>query len=316
MSAVPTPLHHSRVALPSGDAHAQRWPLLIDFLAERFEHVGRSEWLRRLSDGLVLDADGTALSPTAAYAPGSTVFYLRHVSDERPIDAVERVVFEDELIVVADKPHFLPVVPCGRHVQHNLRTRLQARLACHDLNPAHRLDMDTAGLVLFVKQAQHRNAYQGLFRNREVHKVYEAIAPDLPNAVFPMERRSRLARGEHFMQAVEVAGEVNAVTRIEKIEVRGPWARYRLMPETGQRHQLRAHMNALGAAIASDPIYPVLLPPDRYYVEREPLRLLAKELRFVDPIHGQDRSFISAISLEFPALNAAQVDARLADCGR
>lgn len=296
-----TPLNHSRVALPAGEANALRWPLLIDFLCERFEHVGRSEWLRRLSGGLVLDAHSQPLPPDAPFVHGSTVFYLRHVADERPIEAQEQIVFEDELIVVADKPHFLPVVPCGRHVQHNLRTRLQARLACPDINPAHRLDMDTAGLVLFIKQVQHRNAYQSLFRDRSVEKFYEAIAPDLPNATFPMERRSRLQRGEHFMQAVEVAGETNAVTRIEKLEVQGPWARYRLLPETGQRHQLRAHMNALGAAIAFDPIYPVLLPPDRYYVEREPLRLLAKELRFVDPVNGQTRSFTSALSLDVPA---------------
>lgn len=303
MSASPSP-HHSRVALPAGEANARRWPLLIDFLAERFEHVGRSEWLRRLSGGLVLDAHGQPLAPDAPFAPGNTVFYLRHVSDERPIEAPEHIVFEDELIVVADKPHFLPVVPCGRHVQHNLRTRLQTRLACPELNPAHRLDMDTAGLVLFVKQAQHRNAYQALFRDRSVHKVYEAIAPDLPNAPFPLERRSRLQRGEHFMQAVEVTGEVNAITRIEKLQVQGPWARYRLEPETGQRHQLRAHMNALGAAIAFDPIYPVLLPPDQYYVEREPLRLLAKALRFTDPVTQATRLFVSAQMLIFPSADS------------
>lgn len=296
----PTFDQHSRVTLPSPAAGECRWPLLIDFLTERFEHVGRSEWLRRLSGGLVLGVHGQPLAPDAPFAPGSTVFYLRHVADERPIEAQEQIVFEDELIVVADKPHFLPVVPCGRHVEHNLRTRLQARLACPDLNPAHRLDMDTAGLVLFVKQAQHRNAYQGLFRDRSVHKVYEAIAPDLSNVDFPLERSSRLQRGEHFMQAVEVAGDANAVTRIEKLEVQGPWARYRLMPETGQRHQLRAHMNALGAAIAFDPIYPVLLPPDRYYVEREPLRLLAQHLRFMDPVLNQVREFSSGFSLAYP----------------
>jgi tRNA pseudouridine32 synthase/23S rRNA pseudouridine746 synthase len=295
-----TPPQHSRVVLPSGAANTQRWPLLIDFLAERFEHVGKSEWQRRLAGGLVLDAHSQPLAPDTPYAPGNTVFYMRHVTEERPIETPEHIVFEDDLIVVADKPHFLPVVPCGRHVQHNLRTRLQARLACPDLNPAHRLDMDTAGLVLFVKQPQHRNAYQGLFRDRSMHKVYEAIAPDLPGVAFPMERRSRLQRGEHFMQAVEVPGEVNAVTRIEKIEVQGRWARYQLEPETGQRHQLRAHMNALGAAIAFDPIYPALLPPDRYYVEREPLRLLAKRLRFIDPVLNQVREFSSGFSLSFP----------------
>jgi tRNA pseudouridine32 synthase / 23S rRNA pseudouridine746 synthase len=307
-----TDLHnHSRVALPAGEAGVQRWPLLLDFLVERFEHVGHSEWLRRLSGGLVKGADGAALPAGAPFVPGSTVFYLRHMSDEAPIAAQERVVFEDELIVVADKPHFLPVVPCGRHVQHNLRTRLQTRLACPDLNPAHRLDMDTAGLVLFVKQPQHRNAYQGLFRDRAMHKLYEAIAPDLPDAAFPLERRSRLQRGEHFMQAVEVTGVVNAVTRIDKLEVQGPWARYALEPETGQRHQLRAHMNALGAAIAFDPIYPHLLPPDRYYVQREPLRLLAKSLRFTDPVSGALREFESGFALAFPATDSASFTAPL-----
>jgi tRNA pseudouridine32 synthase / 23S rRNA pseudouridine746 synthase len=294
------PRHHSRVVLPNEADSAQRWPLLIDFLTERFAHVGRSEWLRRLEGGLVLDSSSQALSATALFVSGQTVFYMRHVSNEQPIEAAEHVVFEDELIVVADKPHFLPVVPCGRHVLHTLRSRLQTRLNCPELNPAHRLDMDTAGLVLFVKQPQHRNAYQSLFRDRSMYKLYEAIAPDLPQLEFPLVRQSRLVRGEHFMQAVEVPGDANAVTRIDKIDVQGRWARYALEPETGQRHQLRAHMNAMDAAIAFDPIYPALLPPDRYYVEREPLRLLAKALRFTDPVSGQCREFSSSFSLNFP----------------
>jgi tRNA pseudouridine32 synthase/23S rRNA pseudouridine746 synthase len=109
---------------------------------------------------------------------------------------------------------------------------------------------------------------------------------------------------------VEVPGEVNAVTRIDKLEVQGPWARYALEPETGQRHQLRAHMNALGAAIAFDPIYPHLLPPDRYYVKREPLRLLAKSLRFTDPVSGVQREFGSGFSLDFPASSIWQLSNR------
>jgi tRNA pseudouridine32 synthase/23S rRNA pseudouridine746 synthase len=121
------------------------------------------------------------------------------------------------------------------------------------------------------------------------------VAPwsDALAATLPLERRSRLAeREDAFMQMHEVDGEPNAVTRIALIERHGALARYRLTPQTGQKHQLRVHLNALGIPIVGDRIYPVLQPdlaPGAEPDYTEPLRLLAREIAFTDPVTGEAR---------------------------
>lgn len=106
-----------------------------------------------------------------------------------------------------------------------------------------------------------RGAYQSLFRDRRVRKEYEAVAPYDPALVLPHTVRSRIVKERGVMAAYEVEGEPNAVSRVELLDHRDGRARYRLVPNTGQTHQLRVHMNALGVPILGDPLYPVLTPP-------------------------------------------------------
>jgi tRNA pseudouridine32 synthase/23S rRNA pseudouridine746 synthase len=98
------------------------------------------------------------------------------------------------------------------------------------------------------------------------------------------------------MQQAELPGEVNAVTDITPLEVRGAWARYGLQPLTGQRHQLRVHMHALGLPLLHDGIYPVLTPEGANDYAH-PLQLLARSLAFTDPLSGEHRQFESRRSL-------------------
>jgi tRNA pseudouridine32 synthase/23S rRNA pseudouridine746 synthase len=298
-------LHRNGVGASCVGTPPGEFASLLDFLTQRFPTIAPQEWAARMARGDVLNADGQPFAPHAPYPAASKVYYFRALPRERPIPFTAQVLFEDELIVVADKPHFLPVVPSGKYLQETLLVRLKQQLGIDTLAPAHRIDRDTAGLVLFTKQSATRGAYQALFRQRRVQKVYEAIAPFNPAMRFPHTRQSRLQESAEFMCMQEVAGEPNAFTTIELLEVRGSQARYRLLPTTGQRHQLRVHMNALGLPIANDQIYPTLLPevPDddaawqaRY---AQPLKLLAKAIAFTDPISGQTRAFTSLRTLEF-----------------
>jgi tRNA pseudouridine32 synthase/23S rRNA pseudouridine746 synthase len=91
-----------------------------------------------------------------------------------------------------------------------------------------------------------------------------------------------------------VPGEPNSETRVELLERHGGWARYRLLPHTGKRHQLRAHMHALGRPIAGDRFYPDILPADLPDDRDRPLQLLARALAFDDPFTGTHRAFESA----------------------
>ena len=291
----------SCVALPHGKPAP--WPLLLDFLSDRLNVVDRSTWAGRLTRGEVLDDNGQPLPPDAAFQPGARIHYYRHLDDEPTIPFEESVLFQDEHLLVADKPHFLPVTPGGRYVQQSLLVRLKRRTGIETLSPIHRIDRETAGLVLFSLRPQDRDAYQALFRERAVHKVYEAIAPHRPDIDFPLTRRSRIDEDSgSFFRMVESAGEANSETHIERCEVRGAWARYRLSPVTGKRHQLRVHMNALGAPIVGDQFYPtVLRGPEDAEDFAEPLRLLASSIAFADPVTGMPRRFESRRAIDWPA---------------
>lgn len=292
----------SSVALPAGKAAS--WRLLLDFLAERLSVVDRTVWARRLSNGEVLDDTGQPLPPDAPFQPGARIHYYRQLDDEPEIPFEEAVLFQDDHLLVADKPHFLPVTPGGRYVQQSLLVRLKRRTGIDTLSPVHRIDRETAGLVLFSLRPKDRNAYQALFRERAVLKRYEAIAAHRPDLAFPITRCSRIEEErEHFFRMVEAEGLPNSETLVELMDLRGEWARYALTPVTGKRHQLRVHMNALSLPIAGDQFYPkVLRGPDDAEDFVEPLKLLARSIAFTDPVTGEARAFRSRLELAWPTL--------------
>lgn len=293
----------SCVALPQPPAGTAPWPCVLDFLVHRLPKVSRSEWAARMASGDVLDETGQPVPPDAPYRGGTRLYYWRTLDQEPVVPFAEAVLFQDEHLVVADKPHFLPVTPGGRFVQQTLLVRLKQRLNLPDLSPVHRIDRETAGLVVFSVRPQERPAYQALFRERTVEKVYEAVAPFDVTRAFPQVRRSRIEEDTStFFRTTEVTGEPNSETTIRVLETHGAWARYRLEPVTGKRHQLRVHMAALGLPLVGDQFYPhVLRGPDEAEDFANPLRLLARGIAFTDPVTGERRRFESGLDLEWPS---------------
>ncbi len=288
---VPSDLHASTVHLPAGS-----WATVLDALCERFPAITRAQWLDRIARGRVLDGHGAAITPHTPHRQGLRIHYHREVTDEAPIPFAETVLHADEHLVIADKPHFLPVTPAGGFVEQTLLRRLAERLGNRELVPLHRIDRATAGLVMFSANRASRAAYQALFREHRIGKRYEAIAPALPGATFPLWRRTRLVAGEPFFRMREGDGEPNSETRIELLERgEGGW-RYALFPRTGKKHQLRVHMAALGAPIVGDTLSPVLAEqaPDDHL---RPLQLLAQGLSFIDPLSGAPRHFERGLTL-------------------
>lgn len=286
----------SWVSLPAGP-----WVTFEDFFAERFPLVAREDWRARMRLGEVVDSAGAHVDPLADYRPHLRLWYYRALEWEDDIPFEESVLFHDEHLLVADKPHFLPVVPTGRYLQHSLLVRLKRKLGIETLSPVHRIDRGTAGLVVFAVQPHTRDRYQTLFRERTVSKTYEAIVPWSADASLPPVRRSHLMDDASFLRTREAPGEPNSETHMELLEVRGSHARLRLSPVTGRKHQLRVHCAAMGMPILHDDYYPVLRPegPDDF---TRPLQLLAKSLEFTDPLSGRRRRFESQRRLDFPAL--------------
>ena len=281
------------------DENYGHWDTILEFLIERFPFMPKELFIERMTRGDIVNQDGTPFRKDSPYQEETYLFYYREVPDEPPIPFYENVLYKDEHIIVVDKPHFIPVTPTGRHVKESLLTRLKHRYQSESISPIHRLDRETAGVMLFSCDKQYRSAYQNLFQNREVSKTYEAIAP-LTEHEFPLTHRSRMVKSqETFFIMEEVLGEPNAETLIEVIETQGELARYRLMPVTGKQHQLRVHLMALGCPILNDPFYPELLPKDRCDDYTKPLQLLAKSIEFIDPFSGETVNFESERSLSF-----------------
>jgi len=265
---------------------------MLDYLTARFAGVPAAVWTQRLQGGDVVDDQGQRISAETPFEAGRRLYYYRAVEAEPHIPFEAVVLWQDEHLLVVDKPHFLPVLPSGKYLQETVLIRLKNALGLDALSPIHRIDRNTAGLVLFSKQVASRGAYQELFRTRQVDKTYECLAPWNADLPWPMTRESRIAPSAHFMQQTEVDGLFNALTHINPIEVLGGLARYSLKPVTGQRHQLRVHMAALGLPMLGDGIYPTLTPEGSADYAN-PLQLLAKSIAFTDPITGHMRRFES-----------------------
>nr|WP_281496907.1 pseudouridine synthase [Ornithinimicrobium sp. F0845] len=272
--------------MPIGGA----WGTVAEFLLDRTN--GATEVVRRLDAGEVRLGDGTVVTRRTAYSPGGWVYLHRDLPEEAPVPGELSVLHEDERLLVVDKPHFLATTPRGRHVRETVLVRLRRQTGWEQVQPAHRLDRLTAGLLLLTKDPAVRRDYQELFAARLVDKTYLAVVALPAGADLPGEVRSRIEKPRGQLQAVEVPGEANAVTRIQVLQRSGDRALVRLRPETGRTHQLRVHLAALRAPIVGDPLYPRVreVAADDFGA---PLQLLASELAFTDPVTGDRHRFVT-----------------------
>lgn len=282
-------MSRSRICLPRLDPPPKT---VLEHLISHFSQIPASAWKDRMARGLVTCEDGSRLGEDTPYRHGITVFYRKEVPSEPEPLEVETILYQDEEILVADKPHGMPVTPSGNHVARALLNRLQERTGIENLVPLHRLDRDTAGLVMFGIKRESRARYHELFAKGAVEREYFAAAavPHVP----PQTRwvvENRLGEGTPWFRRQIVPGPVNAVTEIELLETRDGIGTFRMMPRTGKKHQLRLHMASLGYPILGDPLYPVMherQPAD------PPLQLLARGLRFTDPWSGKVKEFTTS----------------------
>ena len=283
----------SKLFLPTLRPAPQR---LYDYLCQQFDHISAQEWQQRFQDQLIYAADGTILNVDSAYLANQHIYYYRFLAHEIHVPFQHQILHETDDLYIVDKPHFLTMSPTGQYVQETLLVRLKNQTGNANLTPIHRLDRETAGLVLFSKRPETRGIYQQMFAKREVHKTYHAIAAYQPSLQLPQILRLRMDKGQPFYTMQIMEGEPNSETHIEILEHNADWAKYLLKPETGKQHQLRVHLNYLGIAIKNDPFYPnVQHKTDDDF--SNPLQLLAKRIQFKDPVTGGAMDFSSNFEL-------------------
>lgn len=273
---------------------------IFDYLCQHFPHIQVSEWQQRFADELIYAADGSKLTLDSPYTPNTHIFYYRFLAHEIHVPFQHEILFENDDLLVVDKPHFLTMSPTGQYVQETLLVRLKKQTGYEDLTPIHRLDRETAGVVLFCKKAHSRGIYQQLFADRKVQKTYHAIAAYRPELHFPQILQLHLEKGQPFY-TMQIAPEKpnNTETLIELLMHDQHYAKYKLSPKTGKQHQLRVHLNYLNIPILNDSFYPNI----KHKADDDfshPLQLLAKEIQFFDPILKQEMHFSSHFELALP----------------
>lgn len=276
--------YRAKVTMPPME---QPYPSVLDFLVGRFPRVGRSCWERRIAQGKVLGEDGSPITSATSYAPQKRIFYFRELDDERVIPFAEEILFQNDELLAACKPHFLPVTPGGAYLEQSLLHRLRNTTGINDLVPLHRIDRETAGIVLFSVNPKTRGRYGGVFREGSIEKSYEALsaAPVEPGRGEWLVE-NRLVQGEPWFIMRTEEGAPNARSFVRLVEQKEGLARFELTPMTGKTHQLRVHMSGLGMPILNDRLYPELQTMGSDDFGR-PLQLLARRVRFRDPVTGR-----------------------------
>ncbi len=288
--------HPSRVSLPRID---KPYPAILEFLVQRFPNVGRALWEERILTGKVLDDAGVPITVETPFMPQKRLFYYREVLEEPLIPLQEKILFQNDQILVVCKPPFLPVTPAGPYVNECLLNRLRGKTGNSNLVPLHRIDRETSGLVLFSMNKETRGLYGELFLSGTIAKTYEALS-EVP--VCPEKKdwtvENRLIDDDVWFRSKVVPGSVNARSRIKLMMHYDNKAHFLLYPLTGKKHQLRVHMSGLGFRIMYDRYYPNLLDKQDDDLSK-PLQLIARRVKFTDPVSGRPMEFESERKLLF-----------------
>ena len=271
---------------------------IFEFMVKQFPRIEKQVWLERFVLGKVLDESGDIFSLESPYLGGRHILYFREVPYEEPIPFEEKIIFKNENILIADKPHFLPIHPAGKYVNETLLSRLKLNAGCEEIITAHRLDRLTSGLVLCILNNELRGMYQKMFIDGQIQKTYHAVGVLPLGGIRTWHVKNCMDKvNAHFLMRVG-KGQVNSESFIKVLEEKEGQALFELKPITGKKHQLRVHMASIGSGIENDPLYPEV-KEDRTNDFTKPLKLLAKKLEFKDPVSGEDMSFESSFSLDF-----------------
>jgi tRNA pseudouridine32 synthase/23S rRNA pseudouridine746 synthase len=245
----------------------------------------------RTDDAIAHRDDSASDATTSALATKTGAGSTFSLSGDRT-DLLPPIVFEDEHLLVLDKPVGLLSVP-GRSGSHrdSVQTRLRARFA--DGSVVHRLDLDTSGLLLAAKNLEVYKALQAMFARREIAKRYVAVLDgDVLGDGGTIELALRVDLDDRPRQIVDDEHGKPATTRWRVIaRDSGARTRVELVPLTGRTHQLRvhcAHRFGLDAPIVGDRLYGT---PASQHAPR--LLLHAERLAFTHPVTGKEIEVVS-----------------------
>jgi 23S rRNA pseudouridine1911/1915/1917 synthase len=225
-------------------------------------HAGSRAAAQRLIDGGLVRVDGEPRAKRHALRGGERI----EVDDEAAAPAAEApearfaIAWEDEHLLVVDKPAGVVVHPAQGHAAGTLAQALEAHGAAGGppgrAGIVHRLDRDTSGLLVVARSEEVLAALQQALRARRIEREYLALVEGRPDSrtgtiEAPLGRDRRV----RTRMSTDTADARAAITHFETELVLEGYTLLRVRPETGRTHQIRAHLKAIGHPVAGDPEY-------------------------------------------------------------
>jgi RluA family pseudouridine synthase len=272
---------------------------LLDFLITILTHVPREEWAASIASGRMLNREGLPVAADQRVRAGQRYLHLFPATIENDVNATIEIVYEDDALIVVNKPAPLPLHPCGRFNRNTLQSILSTVYAPHVPRPAHRLDANTSGLVVFSRTRPSASVIQPQFARGEVEKVYLArVQGHPPEDTFRCDLPISDSAGDLGSRTIDQENGLAATTEFHVLErFQDGTALLDVRPRTGRTNQIRVHLWQLGWPICGEQAY---LPGRKlgrtqtHQVSDPPLCLQASQLRFVHPLSRRAVEFAAA----------------------
>lgn len=265
--------------------------------------------------------DGIAASQASLKPAAGTAFAIA-LPATAPAEAIAQdiplsIVFEDEHLIVVDKPAGLVVHPAAGNLDgtlvnallHHCQGQLSGIGGVARPGIVHRIDKETSGLLVVAKTDAAHEGLAKQFADHSIHRAYLAIVAGVPKQ--PSGTVSgHIGRSDHDRKKMAVLHELNkrgkyAVTHYRLIETLASAALVECRLETGRTHQVRVHMASIGHSLLGDPVYgrnPQRLKPILTQLHFARQALHAAELGFIHPVTGEAQSHASALPADMAGL--------------
>lgn len=246
---------------------------LLKYLSERFTYFSLEEWVRILSLSRIFLNGNLIKEDRQIFANDEIICYLeRFEAKEPPVDTNYSVLYEDEYLLILDKPGDIPIHPAGRYRKNNLLSLVESDFSCK-LFPCHRLDRETSGVCLFAKDSQSSQKMALLFQQRKIHKEYRVfVYGDFPEQIVlegwiekdlnSSIRKKKILNQKNLLKETGIVSElqkedskVYAITRFHKLNFNNGISTLAAFPLTGRIHQIRASLYSYGFPVLGDKIY-------------------------------------------------------------
>lgn len=269
---------------------------VLDALCRVVRHIAPEVWAQKCADGLILDADRKPVDATHRVKSGERYLHRLPAVVEPAVNMDVRILYEDEALVVVDKPAPLPIHSGGRFYRNTLQWLLYDVYSPQKLRPAHRLDANTTGVQVFTRTRHFAARVQDQFARMQVEKVYLVRASGHPSAdEFACEAPISNEPGKLGSRSVDPVAGLPAHTdfRVLRRFADGS-ALLEARPRTGRTNQIRIHLAHLGWPVCGDPAYLAgseLGELQTLAVDAPPLCLHALQITFKHPVSGEPVTF-------------------------